>query len=143
MIPSGLLFASNGTVPIYVQIPLWVQGVFSIITLFINFHLVAFHIWISSKGLSTYDYIGYKKNLKEKQAELKAGIISEKELKDWKQTALIFPEKRKSSIVMRKNINYKTVDFVLRSTPRNKEQPSAHSITVFAEVPKRIRQSCE
>ena len=72
------------------------------LTAIINGHLVAFHAWISKLGISTFDYIGYKKDLREKLNEVKAGRLSLKEFDDWKAHALIFPVKRKSKIVTRR-----------------------------------------
>ena len=75
------------------------------LTAVINTHLVAFHFWISKLGISTFDYIGYKRDLREKEEELKAGKLSLMEFKDWKRLALIFPVKRKSKIVTRRIIS--------------------------------------
>ena len=72
------------------------------LTAFINGHLVAFHFWISKLGISTFDYIGYKKTLREKKEEVKAGRLTLEEFNVWKRHALIFPVKRKSKIVTRR-----------------------------------------
>ena len=96
-----------------------------------------FHAWITRLGLSTYDYIGYKKKLKEKKAELAAGTITNKEFNDWKQKALVFPEKRQSSIFTKRKQD-KHPELALRSTPRQKEELSM-SMTIHADVPKKIK----
>ena len=80
---------------------MWVQSLVTIFAIIVNVQLVIFHAWIARLGLSTYDYIGYKKKLKEKKAEVVAGTLTEAEFNEWKQKALIFPEKPKSSIVTR------------------------------------------
>ena len=98
---------------------------------------MVFHAWIARLGLSTYDYIGYKKKLKEKKAEVAAGTLTEQEFNDWKQKALIFPEKRQSSIFTKRNTE-KHPDLSLRNTPRQKSELSI-SMTINADVPKKIK----
>ena len=54
------------------------------VTSLTSVHLVAFHAWIANKGVTTYDYIGYRKDLKEKKALLKADKLSQQEFDEWK-----------------------------------------------------------
>ena len=101
LIPIGLLFRENEIISRPKQYLLWAQGFASILTFFVDGHLVAFHLWINNLGISTFDYIGYKITLKEKKAELQRKVISKEEFDDWKLNALKRPEKRKSKVVTR------------------------------------------
>ena len=76
LIPQGFLFSKTEKVNRVIQVILWVQSVFIIFTIITNLQLVTFHAWIAKRGISTYDYIGYRRKLKEKEAEVKSGQLT-------------------------------------------------------------------
>jgi hypothetical protein len=65
-----------------------------------NGHLIGFHIWISYKGISTFDHIMFKREKNEKLLLLKGGKITKNEYEQWlKETS---PDKieKKSKIIL-------------------------------------------
>jgi len=53
--------------------------------------LIIFHIWLASRGLSTFGYITYKQELLVKKKQVEMGELSKEELEKWKQAQLNAP----------------------------------------------------
>jgi hypothetical protein len=48
----------------------YVLFVFNLLVLVLDGHLVGFHIWLRCKDISTFDFIMYKREKREKDAQL-------------------------------------------------------------------------
>ena len=103
MIPTKLLFEFGDKIHISLQIIMWFQGFMSLLCLILDTHLIGFHTWIISLNITTYEYIGYEKNLETKKAQLKSGEISNEEFKIWKYAALHNPERQKSRVIKKRD----------------------------------------
>lgn len=53
------------------QIVIYVLLAFNLISLILTTHLITFHIWLSFKGITTFEHIIYKREKREKELELK------------------------------------------------------------------------
>ena len=70
-----------------------------------DLQLILFHVWIVSKGITTFEYIGFKREESVKKQELKDGEMTIEEYKDWRREALSHPAKPKSRTITRRAIN--------------------------------------
>ena len=63
--------------------------------------MILFHVWLVSKKITTYEYIYYKREVKEKKQMVKRGELSQEQYIEWERTALIDPERPKSKTIVR------------------------------------------
>ena len=59
------------------------------------------HVWLVSKGITTYEYIYYKRERKEKQQDVLNGFMTQEAYLEWDKTALVNPERPKSKTVVK------------------------------------------
>lgn len=57
------------------QIVLWIQAAVNLVAIVFNVQLIWFHRWLDTKGISTFDHIMYKRELFNKQKELKVSAV--------------------------------------------------------------------
>ena len=105
---TGLLKASDN-ISQPVVILLWIQGALSAIVFIFDLQLILFHVWIVSKGITTFEYIGFKREESVKKQELKDGEMTIEEYKDWRREALTNPSKPKSRTITRRAINQEEI----------------------------------
>ena len=81
---------------------LWTQFSFNILVLIFDIHLIWFHNWLSDRGLTTFEYIGYKRELYANKKKLVAGSMSQAEFETWKASAIRSPPKKKSKTIVKR-----------------------------------------
>ena len=57
-----------------VVILMWIQFAINIIAILFVTQLIYFHIWLVSKGINTFEYITYRREVSSKKAELKVSF---------------------------------------------------------------------
>ena len=80
---------------------LWIQFAFNMLALLFMVQLIAFHSWLTGRGLTTFEYIQYRRELAIKKKELQNGDLTVQELEKWKREALecYVPQKKSKTIV--------------------------------------------
>jgi hypothetical protein len=75
---------------------------FNIIVILFDFQLIYFHLWITNHGISTFDYIVFKREEKAQKEKVKDGSMTRSEFKEWRDKALANPLKPKSKTITKK-----------------------------------------
>ena len=58
-----------------IKIFLYFQVAVNIVSILFDLQLIWFHVWISGRGITTFDYITYKRELQNKQKLLKVSSL--------------------------------------------------------------------
>lgn len=77
---------------------LFIQAAINIIVIVFDLQLILFHIWIFKRGISTFDYIIFKREEKQKMQKVKDGVMTRAEFIEWKDQALVNPSRPKSKL---------------------------------------------
>lgn len=86
-------------------------------------HLVYFHLWIQSKGITTFDYIMFKREMKERLGLLKDGSLTREEYDKWRKEASPDKTMKKSKIIL------KVSDFDKKNEDKDLSQIQMHGKT--------------
>ena len=81
---------------------LWIQFAFNIAALIFDTQLILFHNWITNRGLTTFEYIAYRRELSAKKKAYVSGEISMSEFESWKASAIRSPPKKKSKTIVKR-----------------------------------------
>eukprot|EP00347_Sterkiella_histriomuscorum_P018217 403346344 len=93
------------------QLVIYVLLAFNFICLLMTSHLISFHIWLYKKDITTFEYIIFNREKREKDLELKTGQISIEEYRDWQIQSHPKKTKKKSKIILQvKNFGDETPD---------------------------------
>ena len=58
---TGILKASDDGMSKTIVITIFVQGAISVLVFLFDLQLILFHVWIADKGITTFEYIGFKR----------------------------------------------------------------------------------
>ena len=97
----GLLSFESSKIAKAFKIVIFVQASLSVVVILFDLQLILFHVWLVSKGITTYEYIHYKRERTEKKQKVKRGEMSREEYLAWDKTALIDPERPKSKTIVK------------------------------------------
>ena len=67
--------------------------------------MIIFHVWLASKGITTFEYIAFRRQDAENKRDVKNGYMTERDYKEWRSTALVDPARPKSKTITRKIMN--------------------------------------
>lgn len=77
----------------------------NLIAIGFDVQLINFHVWLTKKGITTFQHVTYLRELKENQASLKNGLMTLFEFEDWKANALQSNDPlKKSKTIVKKQV---------------------------------------
>ena len=72
----GLLSSDSTKISLPIKITIFVQAIFTLVICYVDLSLMLLHVWLVSKGITTYEYIYYKRERKEKQQDVLNGFMT-------------------------------------------------------------------
>ena len=80
----GLLKASEDGLQKSLVWVVCISAVVSVLVWLFDLQLIIFHIWLASKGITTFEYIAFRRQDAENKRDVKNGYMTERDYKEWR-----------------------------------------------------------
>jgi hypothetical protein len=64
-------------------------------------HLVTYHLWLQTQGITTFDHIMYKREVERMKRDVKEGFMKPAEFDEWIKTAKPKAIEKRSKVIVR------------------------------------------